>query len=299
MKTKAVKILKSKKHPILEETFRVVIIIFGALCVAIGLEAFLIPNGFLDGGITGLSIILAKFIQVPMGVILGILNIPFIILTWIKVGHRSAIRTAVGVATLTVATIVLHHMEPWTTEFFLALAYGGGLLGLGIGLALRQGGALDGTEALAAILADKTTYRVDQFILGFNIVVFTVAGFIVGPQEALASAALFYLAVAPMIERVVESGGNARRARVVTQFPMEVAEKMNEIVHGRVLQETSRVYVDGEFSEVSGDISFTLPRMQEAAVTDAILEIDPEAIVVFLDIASLRGGVYEKPKHGH
>ena len=234
-----------------------------------------------------------------MGVILGILNIPFIILTWIKVGHLSAIRTAVGVATLTVSTILLHHMDPWTTEFFLALAYGGALLGLGIGLALRQGGALDGTEALAAILADRTTYRVDQLILGFNIVVFTVAGFVVGPQEALASAALFYLAVAPMIERVVEFGGNARRARVVTQFPSEVAERMNELVHGRILQENSRVYADGEFSELSGDISFTIPRIQEAAVTEAILEIDPEAIVVFLDIASLRGGVYEKSKHGH
>jgi uncharacterized membrane-anchored protein YitT (DUF2179 family) len=298
MKTKAINAVKAgRKHPVAEEIMRFGSIIVGALFVAVGLEAFLIPNGFLDGGITGISILIANFLPVPMGVILGILNIPFIILTWLKVGHMSAIRTAVGIAVLAVATIVLHHMDPWTEEFFLALAYGGALLGVGIGLALRQGGALDGMESLASILSKSTRYSVDQLILVFNIVIFIVASFIVGPQQALASAALFYLAVAPMIKRVVDGDTYSRRARVATSKPAAVAEALRESVSGRILMEGSSVFENGEFTTPSGDISFTIPRLQEASVTETILDIDPDAIVVFLDIASLRGGSYEQKGH--
>lgn len=298
MKTKAINAVKAtRKHPLAEEIYRFTSIIIGALLVAIGLEAFLIPNGFLDGGITGISILISSFLPIPMGFVLGILNIPFVILTWLKVGHMSAIRTAVGIAVLALATIVLHHMEPWTEEFVLALAYGGALLGVGVGLALRQGGALDGMESLASILSKSTRYSVDQLILVFNIVIFIAASFVVGPQQALASAALFYLAVAPVIKKVVDGDSYSRRARVATSKPSEVAEALRTSVSGRILMEGSRVFENGEFLEASGDISFTIPRLQEASITDTILAIDPDAIVVFLDIASLRGGSYEQKGH--
>lgn len=298
MKTKAINAVKaSRKHPVAEEIYSFASIIVGAALVAFGLEGFLIPNGFLDGGITGISILIASFLPVPMGVILGILNIPFVVLMWLKFGHMNAIRTAVGIAVLAAGTIILHHMEPVTEEFVLALAYGGAALGIGIGLALRQGGALDGMEALASILSRSTRFSVDQLILVFNIVIFIVAAFVVGPQQALASAALFYLAVAPVIKKVVDGDSYSRRARVATSKPAEVAAALQDSVSGRILMEGSRVFADGEFTAASGDISFTIPRLQEASVTDTILDIDPDAVVVFLDIASLRGGSYEQKGH--
>jgi uncharacterized membrane-anchored protein YitT (DUF2179 family) len=299
MRSKAVKVIKrSKNNPAFQEASRIFFIVVGALLVAFGLEGFLIPNGFLDGGVTGISIILATFIPIPMGIFLAILNIPFILLTWLKVGHASAIRTAIGVAVLAVSTVILHHMEPVTDEFLLALAYGGGLLGLGIGLALRQGGALDGTEALAAILADRTRWSVNQLILGVNIVIFISASFVLDQKYALASAALFFLVVAPVIKRVVDGDSGAKRARVVTAYPDEVAEALSPVVHRRILQESARVYRDGAFKEQIRDLTFTLPRLQEAEVTQVILDVDPDAVVSFTDIASLRGGIYEKT-HGH
>lgn len=298
MKTKAVKIIKKgRKHPIVEEFMRFFFIVLGAVLVGFGLEAFLIPNGFLDGGITGISIILSNFISVPVGFILAVLNIPFLILTWVKVGHLAAIRTAVGISALAITTIILHHMEPWTNEFVLALAYGGALLGLGVGLALRQGGALDGTEALASIWSGKSRFSVDQLILGINIFIFIGAAFVVGTREALASAALFYLAVAPIISKVVDGGSTLRRARVITNNPEEVAAAVRKVVTGRIVQEGSRVYDGSGFSELTGDISFNLPRLQEAVVLDVIIDADSEAVVTFMDISSLRGGIYEKSNH--
>jgi len=301
MKTKAARIVRrGHKNPVVQEIVKILSIAIGAVLVGFGLEAFLVPNGFLDGGITGVSIIISNLTGLPVGMLLGLLNIPFVILSWFKLGKMSAIRTAIGIAVLAGTTIILHHMEPWTTEFFLALAYGGALLGLGVGLALRQGGALDGTEALASILSQKSRFSVDQLILGVNILIFIVAACVLGPQEALASAALFYLAVAPIINKVVDGGGTvSRRVRVVTSNPDLVAETVRPLVSGRIIRERAQVYENGEFTECTGDISFVITRLQEASVTEAILEVDNEAVVSFVDIANLRGGTYENEQSTH
>ena len=206
LKTKIKNMAKNGiNHPILSEIYKIGMVVLGGLLVAFGLEAFLIPHGFLDGGVTGVSIILSNLSGLPMGLFLAILNLPFILLAWWKIGRRSAVRTSIGIATLSLSTIAMHHMDSLTDEFFVALLLGGSLLGLGVGLALRQGGALDGTEALASIISNKSPLAVDQIILLVNVAIFTVAGFVVGIESALASAVLFFFAVSPMIKRVVGS----------------------------------------------------------------------------------------------
>lgn len=301
MKTRTVNFAKkTKKHPVMLETYKIASVMIGGLLVAFGLEAFLIPNGFLDGGVTGISIILAKFIDIPMGVFLGLLNIPFVILAWWKIGRKSAIRTAIGIATLSFGTIFMHHMEPLTTEFFIALLLGGSLLGFGIGIALRQGGALDGTEALASIISNKSPFAVNQLILFMNVGIFTGAAFVVGIESALASAVLFFFAVSPMIKRVVDGNSEIKSVRVITNNPQEVAESIEKVVKRRISVDKRFLFdKDKGFDEETHELTFVIARLEESEVTDRIIDIDPEAVVMFSEISSLRGGIYEESVSAH
>lgn len=283
-----------KKHPLLNEIYHTSLVIIGGILVALGLEAFLIPGGFLDGGITGISIILAKFINIPMGVFLAILNFPFIILAWRKLGRKSAIRTTIGVATLAVTTIFLHHMEPWTENYVLALFYGGTLVGFGIGIALRNGGALDGTETLATIISNKSPYSVDQLILAINIIIFTVAGFIMGWEAAMSSALLFYIVVSTIIDKIVNGSQDMKTATIITENPEKIAELVSNLTHRNITKSEHKGYKSGEgFTKNITHLRVAVTRLEEAELTEHVIESDPEAIILFNDISSLRGGAYE------
>lgn len=297
-------VLKQKsliKNPVLQEVARVFFVIVGAIMVAFGLEAFLVPNGFLDGGVTGVSILLSEFIPVPMGVILAVLNIPFIILTFFKLGKKSAMRTTIGVGTLAFTAILLHHMEPLTTNYVLALGYGGLFLGVGIGLALRQGGALDGTEALASIISNKSRFSVEQLILFINIGIFVIAALVKDPQAAMSSALLFYVVVAPIISKVMEGGQELKNVRILTTKPEAIAEAITEHAKHTVTAVARSVYdQDKGFDGLgSTEISFTISRLEEANVSDIVSAIDKDAPIIYTNIAAARGGAYESAKPGH
>lgn len=238
--------------------------------------------------------------DLPIGVFIGVLNLPFVLLVWWKVGYRSAIHTAIGIATLSVATILLHHMAPLTENFLLALFFGGALLGVGIGIALRNGGALDGTEALASLVSNRSAFSVDQIILGINVVIFTVAAFVIGAESAMASAALFFLAVSPMIKRVVDGNAEMKTARVMTNRPLEVANAIAPTIKRRISADKRYVFTEGEgFTNEMTELWFTVVRLEEAEVTELVLKTDPDASVIFNDVSSLHGGIYEEQQASH
>jgi len=276
------------------ELYRYVSIILGGVLVALGLEAFLIPNGFIDGGVTGISIILSTLIPVPVGIFIAILNIPFVIVAWVKLGSKAALKTLVGVGSLAFSAVLLHHMEPWTENFILALGYGGLFLGLGIGIALRQGGALDGTESLASIISSNSRFSIDQLILAVNVVIFTVAGFLLEPQQAMASALLFYVVVTPIIKKVVDGGSTMKQVRIIASNSEDIAAAISKVTHRRVTVGVRRVYDEGRFDKEISEITFPVSRLQEAQVTEAVQDVDPEAVISFVEISTLRGGAYER-----
>lgn len=290
---KAVNTFKSK-HPWFTEVFHIVFIIIGGVLAALGLEAFLIPNGFLDGGVTGVAIIASKFIGLPVGALIGILNIPFVVLTWIKLGKKAAFRTVIGVATLACSTILFHHMEPWATEYVVALVFGGGLLGAGIGIALKNGGALDGTEALATIIANRSNFSVHQLILYINMGIFIVAGFIMGWGYAMSSAICFILVVTNIINRIMDGSSGLQLVTVTTAKPELVAESILEITnrHASITERQHWTHAKG-FAGTVHKLQFVITRLEAASVDDAINEVDPEAVIMTSPVTSVQGGVYD------
>lgn len=289
-------IQKTDKHPILNELFKITAVITGALLVAVGLELFLVPNGFLDGGVVGISIILTKFFNVPLGVFIGIINLPFLFIAYKHSGLKMAFRTALGIATLSFGTILLHHSEPLAEEFILALGYGGTLVGVGVGLALRYGGALDGTEIIAVSMSNKVNLGIDQIILLINLVIFVVAAFALSPEQAMASFLLFYLVVTPIIKKVMEGGSETRTVNIFSTMHTEIAEAINSELNKQV------VLIDAHTNDLSPDHDLKLvmtfvARIEESTLAEMVEAIDPHARIVFQDASSIRGGMFNKNKH--
>lgn len=298
--TRETLVLRTRKHPIAAEVYKIVSIILGAVVFAVGLEGFLIPNDFLDGGVVGVSIIAARFVDVPMGLFIGILNIPFVVLAWVMIGRRSAVRTGIGIATLSGATIAFHHMDPLTHESWLALICGGAMIAVGIGVALRHGGALDGTEVLATILASRTRYTVGQLILYVNLGIFTVAGFVISWESALLSAVLFYVVVKDLVDQIAHGESGARQVRVTTERHEEVARLVSSHTNRPVLVgRQQRFYADTGLAEEVWVLSFATTRLEEAAIVEEIEAVDPAANITFSDIANLHGPMAESMTNNH
>jgi len=287
-------------HPLVSELYHLLFVVGGGILAALGLEAFLIPHGFLDGGLTGVSIVISKLVPLPVGVLIAVLNLPFIALTWWKLGRRSAFRTTIGVATLATFAVLWHHIDPWTDNYVLALFYGGGLLGFGVGIALRNGGALDGTEALATMISNRSAYSVDQLILAINVAVFLGAGFVMGWQSAMSSALVFYIVVSTLISKIVNGSNEFKSAVVSTEKPEEVAGVITEITHRHVVIDPKHYWKRGEgFAGEVHQLRFILTRLEASEISERIIETDPDAVVVFSDVSSLRGGVYEDLQKSH
>ena len=156
---------------------KIILIIIGAAITAYGLEAVLIPNSVIDGGVTGVSIMGAKVFGLPLGLFLFILNIPFVYLGYKQVGRTFAIMSIVGIAALSVGTILMHDIAPILSakDPLLVVASGGILLGVGIGIVLRNGGALDGSEVLAVLISRKVPFSVGDIILVINVFFFSIS----------------------------------------------------------------------------------------------------------------------------
>lgn len=170
-------------------------IIIGAFMAAISLEVILIPNGLIDGGITGISMMLSENLDLSLSALLFILNIPFIFLGYIHLGKRFAFSTMLGIIALTVSTSFLEIFPPFLFGSSILLVFIGAiLLGLGIGIVLRNGGALDGTDVLAILISRRTSYSVGESIFIINIFIFILAFLTFGLMGAIVSIITYFIA---------------------------------------------------------------------------------------------------------
>lgn len=166
----------------------------GALFVSLALEFFLIPNHIIDGGIVGVSIIMSYLTGLKLEFYLLLLNLPFLYLGYKKIGKRFVVTTLLGITVLSLGTLALYNVPVPTGNPLLASLFGGIFLGVGVGIVIRYGGSLDGTEILGILLNRRTSFSVGKVIMFINIFVFSSAGFIFGWDKALLSLASYYIA---------------------------------------------------------------------------------------------------------
>lgn len=267
-------------------------IIIGAVIAAYGLEAVLIPNSVIDGGVTGLSIMGSHVFGLPLGVLLFVLNIPFVYLGYKQVGRTFAIMSIIGIAALSISTVLLHHVSTilGPEDPLLIVLAGGIFLGVGIGIVLRNGGALDGSEVLAVLLSRKIPFSVGDIILFLNAFIFLGASFIFGLESALYSAITYYIAK-NMIDIIQVGLEKSKSVKVISAN----SEEIGSAIQARLGRGVTYTHGRGGFSnEPTNILNCVINRMEENKLVSIIKEIDEGAFVVISDVSEVRGGNFKK-----
>ncbi|MBD8035221.1 MULTISPECIES: YitT family protein [Solibacillus] len=268
-----------------------IIVILGGFIAAYGLEAVLIPNNVSDGGITGISIVISQTTPLTLGMLIALLNIPFIYLGYKQIGKSFAINSVIGIASLAIGTSLMHHVPTIIEgDALLITVVGGIILGIGMGLALRNGGALDGIDMLAVLLSRKLPFGTSDLILFLNFFVFIIVSFVFGFKGALLSAIAYYIASKVII--IVEEGlSGSKTYKIITSEPNEMVETIRDrLGRSATFNTVYGAYSNQEFREITCVIN----RMEESKIKAIIREVDPKAFVTVYEVVEVSGGTFQK-----
>jgi len=281
---------QTKKLSWLEWLKRFIFITLGAILMGIALEKFLVPNKIIDGGITGISILLSEITPIKLGVFIFVINVPFLLFGYKQIGRTFVISTLYGIAVLSLTTMYLHHSEPFTEEKILAVLFGGLILGLGVGLVIRFGGALDGAEIVAIHLSKKLRMPVGQIIMIINVFIFIAAGFVYGADSAMYSIFAFYIA-ARIMDIVVEGFEESKSATIISsQY-----EEVSEAIMTRLGRSTTMLYAKGGYSKDDTQVIYcVVTRLEVSKLKTIVQEIDEKAFISIQNVADVLGAGMEK-----
>jgi len=269
---------------------RMLFILVGALLMAVGLEFFLVPNEVIDGGIVGISIILSHLTDVQIGFYIFALNLPFFFIGYKQIGKTFALSTLLGVIILSIATSIFHDLPVLTGDPLLATVFGGIVLGVGVGIVIRYGGSLDGTEILAILFNKRTPFSVGETIMFFNLFILGSAGFVFGWDRAMYSLMAYFIAF-KTIDIVIQGLDESKSAWIIS----EQYEQIGEAILARLGRGVT--YLNGEGAYTGDDkkvIFCVITRLEEAKLKAIIDEIDPSAFFAVAAIAEVRGGRFKK-----
>ena len=264
--------------------------LIGVYLATLGLKGFLIPNHFIDGGITGLSMLVSEVTNFPLHFVLLIINLPFVILGFFIMGWSLPFR---GVLSIVMLSLSLHFIEipSFTSEPILVAVFGGIFLGAGIGVTIRAGSALDGTEILALILNKRYPVTVGDVLLWFNVMLFTCSIYVLGMEIAMYSI-LTYFSAAKAVDFIVTGLDEHISMMIVTskskeirQFLLEEFQKGVTVLKG-----------EGGYSLKDQDVLFcVVTRFDLNKIKSAILEQDPRAFMIAHKVGFSSGGLIKGP----
>lgn len=269
---------------------RMIFIIIGAVLAAIGLEIFLIPNQVIDGGIVGISIILSHLTGVKLGIFLFVLNIPFFFIGYKQIGKTFAISTIVGISVLSISTYFFHPIAAFTADILLATVFGGIILGTGVGIVIRYGGSLDGTEILSLLLNKKSPFSVGEIIMFFNLFILGSAGFVFGWDRALYSYIAYFIAF-KTIDIVIQGLDESKSVWIISDKYSEIGDA----IIARLGRGVTYFNGEGAYSREDKKVIFCIiTRLEEAKLKSIVEEIDKSAFLAIGNISEVRGGRFKK-----
>ncbi|SMF72773.1 Uncharacterized membrane-anchored protein YitT, contains DUF161 and DUF2179 domains [Paenibacillus uliginis N3/975] len=269
---------------------RFIFLTLGATLMAVGLEIFLVPNRIIDGGITGISIMVSHITQIPLGVFLTLFNLPFLFMGYKQIGKTFALSTLFAVLVMSVGTYFLHPVSPLTIDPLLAAVFGGVILGIGVGLVIRSGGSLDGTEIVAILINKKAPFSVGEIVMFINFFILGSAGFIFGWDHAMYSLIAYYLAF-KLIDITIEGIDQSKSVWIISEKYKEIGDALTQRL-GRGV-----TYLDGE-GAYTGDskkvIFVVITRLEEAKLKSIVEDWDSQAFLAVGNIHDVKGGRFKK-----
>ncbi|NEU09455.1 YitT family protein [Flavihumibacter sp. R14] len=276
---------------------RAVLIALGVLLAAFGLKGFLVPNHFIDGGITGISLLTAQLTGVPVSLWLILFNSPFIYLGMKQISYGFAFKTALAIISL---ALVIYFIDfpVITNDKLLISIFGGFFLGSGIGLAIRGGAVIDGTEILAVYINRKSVLSMGDIILLINVFIFIFAAFILGIETALYSI-LTYLSASKTVDFIIQGIEEYTGVTIISNKSVAVKEMITEQLGRGVTIYKGEKGLGDQFKSKDIDIIFTVvTRLELSKLKNEVERIDHKAFMVMNPINDTKGGLIKKrPLH--
>lgn len=248
------------------------------------------PNNIIDGGIVGLSIMGAHLANIPLGVFLFLLNLPFIWLGLKRLGKSFAISSLYGVSAFSLFTIFFHPTSAATTDPILAAVFGGAIVGVGVGLVIRYGGTLDGTEIVAVLVGKKSIFSVGEIIMFLNLFILSSAGFVFGWDRAMYSLIAFFVAH-KAIDLTVEGLDESKSVWIVSNNYKVLGNAIEEELGRKV------TYVNGTTpsSRIADGVMFSIiTRFEEQKLKSIVKKHDRQAFVVISNVHEVMGKRYRQ-----
>lgn len=281
--------MKHKHNHIFTTFSRIVFIMIGAALVAIGLEIFLLPNNVIDGGITGISIIASHLTDISLGVFIVLLNLPFVIIGYKQIGKTFALSTIFGVICFAIGVSILHPVPGITQDILLATIFGGIIMGAGVGLIIRNGGSLDGTEITAIILEKRSPFSVGEIVMFFNFFILGSSGFIFGWDRAMYSLIAYFIAF-KTIDITVEGLNELKAVIIVSDKNKDISEAiMARLGRGITILDGKGGYTGNK----TNVIYVVLSRLEITKLKDIVNGFDEEALITITSVEG-KGKRYKK-----
>lgn len=286
--------IQHKKMPKRKLFIRILLITIGAALMGVGLEIFLVPNNVIDGGITGISIMLSYLTGWKLGIFIFLLNTPFVFIGHKQIGKTFAFSTLYGILILSIATTLLHPVPAFTQDILLASVFGGIILGIGVGMVIRYGGSLDGTEILAILFNNKLPFSVGEIIMFFNLFILGSAGFVFSWDRAMYSLIAYFVA-SKTIDITITGLDESKSVWIIS----ENSQQIGDAIMSRLGRGVTYMSGEGAFSGDDKKVIFcVINRLEEAKLKEIVSDYDDNAFLAVADIAEVRGGRFKK-KHIH
>lgn len=274
------------------------LIAIGIFSAAFGFKGFLLTNHFIDGGATGISLLISAITGTPLYILIIIVNIPFVILGYTVLGRTFALKTALAITGLAIV-LALVHFPDVTTDALLVAVFGGFFLGVGIGLSVRGGAVIDGTEVLAIYLSRKLGTTIGDIIIAINVIIFSVAAYFLSIEIALYSM-ITYLVASKSLDFVIEGIEEYIGVTIISIHTEQVRSMIiNSIGRGVTIYSGKRGFgKNGETGDI--DIVYTvITRLELNKLNTEIMKIDTNAFVVMTSVKDTKGGMIKKRPMKH
>lgn len=275
----------SEKNRVTKLIKSLIFITIGAIVTGFGLASFLAPNNIIDGGVIGVSMILSSISSLNLGLLIILLNLPFVLLAWKKMGTKFVVLT--GYANIILALSVnFFHAYKVTSDLLLATVFGGIILGVGVGTILKNESSLDGTEMLSLIVSRKFGFSVGEFILIINIFIYAAAGLVFGWESAMYSVMTYFI-VSKVIDSVMEGFNSSKSVRIISDNSEAIGEALIEKLDMSV---TYLQGIGGYTGMEKNLIYCVISRLEMPKMLDIVKEMDPKAFVSIVDVHEVHGG---------
>lgn len=266
------------------------LLFLGSLIYITGLEIFLVPNNIIDGGVVGISIMASYLTDIPFGVFMVGLNLPFLYFGYKQIGRTFALATVFSIIAISVLSVFFEPIPKITEDYFLAAIFGGIIAGAGVGLVIRHGGSLDGTEIVAIIADRKTSFSVGEVVMFFNLFILGTAGFIFGWDKAMYSLVAYFI-ISKMIDIVLKGLDESYAVMIVSDEYEEIADAL---MH-RLGRGVTYLHGQGAYTGADKQVLYcVVTRLEVVKLKEITLEKDEKAFVTINPVHDIMGGRFKK-----